>query len=647
MFKTPKTLTSCHHQNHRIKMPPSCQALSFLSPLLLLSSPSHSLSSKTTIPTFSLPILPLPSSRNPLPVLFCTSPKQQQEEAFLQFVAESKGKTLPCVRTFENDLARLSLVGAVGFEQALTAAAADGGRAAAEHIDSGMPTMVVETIFPGPGDEHATISTRLFLPAKKVKEKAGKFRSSYTEDIFSGTTSQNILAMTFRQVVLQQLWNFELVVLRPGTKRNMEDLQNPREQVPASFFLRSSKEEVISVLAEAVCIAALQDTEGHFLDDFLGKTSSGISRWFQKPKRIVSKDSAVVIYKLFEDEIVENAKSLLANFNSTKESFRGIKKRNKYNWWTLVAHSKLEKIGGPDFSAWTSEYVPAYRLQINADKVKDVKFEGWRRSAENRWEVLLTHSQMAGLAEILDMYYEDVYSLPDKELSCHAITKFTNFSNKKRSSSLLNILSASLASGIFLITITALRQFSFPHIRKGEMYAQEHRSPPSSEIKFAVNESQDAEKLQGFCVLIVKKIKDAFGWPGNIITETDNGAWIGDVPKYLKVMGKSESTREENSTSAPEQKIDEDMKSSAQDIASYQVVLSTDGKIVGFQPTSRVAVNHWASNPLASELYGGRKLSPGFIEPSHKIRLPNEIVVIELLMSVNLNACFALARPVR
>lgn len=43
------------------------------------------------------------------------------------------------------------------------------------------------------------------------------------------------------------------------------------------------------------------------------------------------------------------------------------------------------------------------------------------------------------------------------------------------------------------------------------------------------------------------------------------------------------------------------------------MVLSTDGKIVGFQPTSRVGVNHWATNPIAKELYGGRKLTPGKI----------------------------------
>lgn len=133
------------------------------------------------------------------------------------------------MRTYENELARLGLVGAVDFQQALTAAAADGGQAADEHIREGIPAMVVETLFPGNSDPHSTISTRLFLPARKVKEKAGRLRSSITEDMRSTTTSKNILSMTFRQVVLELLWNYQLVVFRPGTERNMKDLENPRE----------------------------------------------------------------------------------------------------------------------------------------------------------------------------------------------------------------------------------------------------------------------------------------------------------------------------------------------------------------------------------------------------------------------------------
>lgn len=148
------------------------------------------------------------------------------------------------------------------------------------------------------------------------------------------------------------------------------------------------------------------------------------------------------------------------------------------------------------------------------------------------------------------------------------------------------------------------------------------------------------------CVSIIKRIKDTFDWPGDIMTEMSIGAWIGEIPNYLKLSHEDDSTSEGNLTAALE-KIDPDIKSSMQDIASYQVVLSTEGKIVGFQPTSRVGVNHWAASPLAKEMYGGRKLSPGLIEPSLKIHLPNEVVLIELLMSVNPDSCFALARPIQ
>nr|XP_023908450.1 uncharacterized protein LOC112020120 isoform X1 [Quercus suber] len=605
--------------------------------------------------SLTLPLLPKPlnlipklllkTQRNPLPVLSC-SPTDQELQVLEAAVLDSDEKSLPCVRTYENDSSRLALVGAVSFHQALTAAAADGGRAADEHLDSGIPAMVVETVFPARSDDHSTVSTRLFLPARKVRERAKKLRRSISEDMLLSTTSRNILAMTFRQVVLEQLWSFELVVFRPGSERNMEDLENPREQVPASFSLSSSDERAIAVLAEAICISALQSTERHFLDNILSKPSSNIFRWFRKPTRIASKDSSVIIYELFEDEIIENAKTLLEDFNSTKEGYKPQKTESKHHWWMLSGQTELEKIGGPQFSAWTMEYVPAYRLQIDTDILKNIKFEGWKKSTNNRWEVLLTHSQMVGLAGILDLYYEDLYSLPNKQLSCGVVANFANLSNKKRSSSWLKMMSVSLVSGVFLVIISALGQLGLPHLSKGGRYPVEHRPLPSSEVDCALIQSLDARELEEFCISIVKKIKDAFGWAGDIRTETRIGAWTGELPSYLRMVGEADSDIESIPT-APSEKIDTDMRISAHDIASYQVVLSTDGKLVGFQPTSRVAVNRWAANPLAKELYGGRKLSPGFIEPGLKVRHPRELVVMELLMSENPDACFALARPFR
>lgn len=166
------------------------------------------------------------------------------------------------------------------------------------------------------------------------------------------------------------------------------------QQVPASFSLSSSDEGVISALAEVICIAALQSTERDFLDNLRGLKSNIFFKWFHKPKSVASKDSAVIMYELFEDEIVENAKSLLENFNLMKANYKCIETQTKYHWWTSSAISTLEKISGPEFRTWMSEYIPSYRLQIDPDRLKSVKFEGWKKSAENRWEVLLTHSQM-------------------------------------------------------------------------------------------------------------------------------------------------------------------------------------------------------------------------------------------------------------
>lgn len=77
-----------------------------------------------------------------------------------------------------------------------------------------------------------------FLPARKVKEKAAKLRNSFPKDLFSGSGSKNVLAMTFRQVVLQQIWSFDLTVFQPGEERKMVDLETPREVRCLSFLLK-------------------------------------------------------------------------------------------------------------------------------------------------------------------------------------------------------------------------------------------------------------------------------------------------------------------------------------------------------------------------------------------------------------------------
>ncbi|CAN1810565.1 hypothetical protein LINPERHAP1_LOCUS25943 [Linum perenne] len=418
------------------------------------------------------------------------------------------------------------------------------------------------------------------------------------EDILSGTNTKNILALTFRQVVLQQLWNFELVMFEPGIERDMKDLETPREQVAAFFAISSSDDRVISVLAEAIANAALQSTERSFLEGFEGITSNRFFSRYRERKRIASKDSSVVIYQVQEDEISGTVETLLESFKLSKGKFSGMKRNQGYKWWTPSAESKLESRGGAEFSAWTSEFVAIYQLLVDGDKVGDVKFEGWTKLPDNKFEVLLTHSQM-------------------------------------RKSTLMKTLSLVFASGVCLITLVALGQFDLSFLRRGQKHAQQPRSLLTSETEYLTNESVDPEQLNKLCVSVIKRMKDAYDWPEDIQTDLNLGAWIGEIPNYLKMREITEPKSKALSTGLESmQDIDEKVKSSVQDIASYQ-------------PTSEVGLNQWAANPLANELYGVEKPSPkpDIIEPQLKTKqLPDEAVVIELLMSVK-DAHFALARP--
>lgn len=98
-------------------------------------------------------------------------------------------------------------------------------------------------------------------------------------------------------------------------------------------------------------------------------------------------------------------------------------------------------------------------------------------------------------------------------------------------------------------------------------------------------------QLEAFCESVVKKVKDSLGWPGEITLERNVGAWTGKVPDYLRMAVEDNLNNEDMSTiSVPLDKIDEDLKASAQDIASYQV---TD--VTFLCPLSCSTQNHFRS----------------------------------------------------
>lgn len=148
------------------------------------------------------------------------------------------------------------------------------------------------------------------------------------------------------------------------------------------------------MLAEAVCSCVLESTKRGYFKIEGGTAPSIISGWFQKPQMTASSDSSVCIYSIPLNQIVENARKRLDSFTSVKGRSSNQKREVKCHWWLPPTYSNLDRIGGLGFSDWANEHIPAYRLQIDSEKLKDAKFQGWQQLADNRWEALLTHSQM-------------------------------------------------------------------------------------------------------------------------------------------------------------------------------------------------------------------------------------------------------------
>lgn len=77
--------------------------------------------------------------------------------------------------------------------------------------------------------------------------------------------------------------------------------------------------------------------------------------------------------------------------------------------------------------------------------------------------------------------------------------------------------------------------------------------------------------MEEYCISVVKIIKEAFGWDGDVHTDKRVGAWIGEAPNYLMVV-ESDTGSEDAPSGMMEQENMDGVKASAQDIASYQVI---------------------------------------------------------------------------
>lgn len=527
----------------------------------------------------------------------------------------------PMVRIFENDLCRLTLIGERSLDEAIAAAAADGGLTAAEHIASGRPLMIIETIYPGECSDDSTVATRL---------------------------------------------------------------------VQVFGCLTSSDERVLTGLAEAVCCYAAACMKDDFHQKMLGRSSNNLLQNFQNKKWMVSSDSHVRIRSLSEAEIASHLKSFLerSGVNKEGENYKGM--RTSHNWWPRPScSSSILNTYSVESDFWISEYVPLHKLQVDFGRFENMKIQGWQKCSNHVCEILLSHRQLVELADVFDMYYEDPNTCPEKKLQSRIILEAPKLFTSKITLSLWRALYASLAGGIALLSVIIVARLWKPNLLKVGIFSSnsetmtspvekidKHYAHQPKKQMLPQNEEVSAEEMQVICTLVVEMVKNALQWPDDIKSTEGKGAWIG---KYLTEWGRLEdkfctTAVVEDDPSSGNKKVEtinetgvkklrqavaskgdtfsqDHIQGNLQgpntsDIAVYEVTLSRDGNLLGFQPTNRAAVNRWASNPLAKALYGNQKIRPGLFEPRLKFKgPPKDAVIVELLMLDDPTSRLITARP--
>lgn len=153
----------------------------------------------------------------------------------------------------------------------------------------------------------------------------------------------------------------------------------------------SSDGKFLSSLAEAIFSCVIEDARKNHL--------GGVRSLFQKGQLNCSLDSSVCIHRISEEEVVKKAKRCLEIVSLMKSSDEIHETKN--GWWPPPHYECLMKIGGPELVLWANEYIPTYKLQINANTLESSNHEGLHELESNRWEVLLSHSQMVHCYSLL------------------------------------------------------------------------------------------------------------------------------------------------------------------------------------------------------------------------------------------------------
>eukprot|EP00249_Psilotum_nudum_P018392 c26782_g1_i2 orf=586-2439(-) len=460
----------------------------------------------------------------------------ERDNEILRMIQSSE-EFYPIVRTYRNDLCTLELCGCAKRLEALTALASDRSYEAVTNLLMRRPLTVIQTVLPGGLDNHSTISTKLFAPSNLVVERAKKLTMP------DGFASKDYMHRLFEAVQMRELSKFYVEFHALGTKRTMSSLAI-EEKASTIASLESSDKKVLDDLAKAVSLYAVSCINKNRTGDTFVSHSWKI---WQRSQWVPSSGAAVRICTLSETEILTQVRNL-SEFMPLGETPKSEEAEVQEAWWPAPVSSKkvIKKYLGNCMEGLAHDYLPIHKLQIDLSLL-DVKVTGGQQIASQTWELLLSHSQMVDLAGVLDMFYEDIFSLPNKHINTGALLGFRNVSRSKISKSLQAANLIGLVAGAFFfawLLASRFRRINFSDDMQVNLFRansatvtdQSNHSKMLSESlpEMPYNQQISTEERETLCCLVVGKVMKAFGWPGQIQSNSEKGSWMGQETFFVE-----------------------------------------------------------------------------------------------------------------
>ncbi|KAL2622924.1 hypothetical protein R1flu_003129 [Riccia fluitans] len=585
--------------------------------------------------------------------------------------ALSDSTIYPVMRVYRNDLCSLEVTGDAKAWEVVDAMAADGGFTASEELSKGRSLMTVETIIPGRSDDHSTVSTKLLAPTELVNKRA-KLMWTKRGAQRMGSSSGSALALAFQGVVMQRVLAFDLRIQGTGTVRDMANLANEKEtRVVASLESRDGK--VLEGLAEAVCSYLLTNIRDAYERTGSGKGGiSGLIPFWRRSKQVCALDKAICVSPLSDNEVWKNTKKILEESTFLRDRRTTQLVRNHQSWWPLSdALSASNFLADEDLRNFSNEFVPIHKIEIDMSRLQ-VEAKGWQTTnkRDHVLELQLTHAQLVDMADMMDLFYEDGSTVPTKNLKSGLNLNVSQNTRSKVAKTVWTVVVSALAGGILIVGLlvaSRIRGSSTSNSRTSSLtssivsetsFKSKWCTPKyNRQVLLPSNNDIPPEEIEALCTQVVLRMKDVFKLDGVVQSSPGKGAWLGsDITSWGRTESEEDLASPQTSGNYDRAQLGDSQLNKSPKVGRarpleevvllYQVMLSRDGKVVGFQPGNKPAIGYWLNYPFAEELHQGRKLGAGLIEPGLRyVEPPVQPVAIELLCRPQSETPSIAARP--